>query len=561
MITTGVTYRKNSVWVSLEWLKHYYTRPDKQIIRSAWKVSQFGVCYQSVIDSIKRRRNRTKLNSMPTYEALEAFAKKQTTKEATKVANKNAEKLQNWHKAILNELYANAMPIHNPTHIHRLYSDIINKTICQLLERKKIQEVTETYYIAIEDIINSSTGELIIAKNSKVYPPVSLRSVERYLNTKIVQALYDGERYGRDKGYATYTPTKGVSAKHRIWGMDGYTNNFYLNNTYTTCVTYVIVDVFDGEILAVATGKSETLELQLEAWKAAIEYAGCFPQEVEVDGNNAIDYIADVVNIKHLRRKNKQGYFIEGWFGQMQSNVWRKKAGYRGDNILAKKDGARMNKDINVLDAAQYPTIKMEQIHNEWLAEMEKSRQNKADAVSVGQKAEAHQIARLFGEMSNVTIARGFVKIKKQLFEVPAELHLHPKLPNDWKVQTAVYNGECHIYNQGVYIATLKETVKPSRSGVENKDTPEVIGHHIQRQKALEKMIETQATAKILSIPDEAEAIIDAASSPEYWTKITEKALDNALSEVMSTDNRKAKKLFDVSEEFDNKPLEIIKTA
>jgi hypothetical protein len=157
------------------------------------------------------------------------------------------------------------------------------------------------------------------------------------------------------------------------------------------------------------------------------------------------------------------------------------------------------------------------------------------------------------------------VKIKRALYEVPAELHLHPKLPNDWRVEAIEYDGECHIYNQGLYIATLAETKKPSRSSAENAENPEIIGHHIQRQKTLQAILAVSAQVGLLPIPDEAESILDATRSPDYWTKITEKQLDNALSEKLSENttestSQKRKKMFNADDVLD-KPLEIIKIA
>jgi hypothetical protein len=89
----GVKNKNGKVWVSLQWLSQYYARPDIQASRSGWKTDKEGhVCYESVISSIKRRRNQSKLNDMPTYEALVLACKAGEAKDKTKIANKNAEK-------------------------------------------------------------------------------------------------------------------------------------------------------------------------------------------------------------------------------------------------------------------------------------------------------------------------------------------------------------------------------------------------------------------------------------------------------------------------------------
>jgi hypothetical protein len=557
-----IIYKNKGVWVSFEWLKQYYARPDIQAKRNAWKVEEGYVCYRSILNSLASSKNSKKLSELPSYQALLDKCKVKP-KAKTKIANKNAQRVQNWHQSILNELYQNSMPIYNPTYIHRLYRDIVDNTISALLSAKKIKPTSEAYYIAIQDIINTSTGEVIIQANSKVYPPVSIRTVERYFQNRKVQAVFDGKRLGSEKKYSTYTPTSGVKSKHLIWGMDGYTNNFYLNNTFKTCVTYVIIDLFDNEILGIATGMQEDTALQLEAWKQAIEYSGHFPREVEVDGKNVMDYITDVVDIKRLSRKNKQGYAIEHFFALAQNSEWRNKQGYRGENITAKRKGARMNSDIKADNPELYPHITMAQIHNAWIEFAEKTRKNiDRTAPIAGKKAEKHEIARLFGDKSVNTIDRGFINIKRKKFEVPAELHLHSLMPNDWRVETAIYDGECHIYNQGVYIATLKETVRPSRSTIENAEK-QAIGHHIKRSDELEKLLEVNAEAMTAAIPDEAQAILDAAKSPAYWTKVTERKLDKALSESLSdsAENKKSRKKFFSADDLDLNNLETIKTA
>lgn len=547
---------KGILCVSIVWLKSYYDRPSQELKRSPWKQIEAGwIDYNSVVSHAQKNKNKSKYEVLPSYnEVLNSLNFSKQAK--TKIANKNAEKLQNWHKAILNSLYINNMPIYNPTHIHRMYEGIVNRTIDTFINQNKVKYNELGKLVAIQDIINSSTGELIIMSGAKVSEPVSLRSVERYLNTKEVQALYNGKRYGTDSAYSSYVPTESVKRKHSLWMMDGYTNNFYINNQYVTCVTYVIVDAADMQILGVATGFKETHELMQKSWRMAIESTGKIPLEVESDGKNIVDYINGYgFNIKLSKRRNKQGSRIEQFFATVQQNHFRKLQGYRGDNIKAKRKGARMNTDINPLDSNSYPLITSEHIHNEWIKLMSVY-DKKAEEIS-GINVEKYHIAKLFGKQSNATIARGFLKVFGQLYEVPAALHLHEKMPNDWRLECATTDeDECHIYNQGLYIATLQRTSKVQRSSFERKELEEdSFGGHMARMKEIEKVLETAAEDRLLSIPDEAQAAMDAAQSPDYWLKEIEIELTNKLSEVKT---KEVKDIFDVDDNF---IIEVIKTA
>lgn len=551
-----IKYHKGKLWVSITWLKQYYARPDIQGARNNWECQGQYYSYRSILDSLNGAKHKEKLEQLPTFEQLRDSIDIKP-RQKTKIANNNAEKLTAWHKAILNRIYVNSMPIYNPTHIHRIYQGIVNKTLCQFLDAEKIKE-HNSIYIAIQDIINSETGEVIIAKNEKVYPPLSLRTVERYLNTKEVQALYDGKRYGANHAYTSYTPTISPRYKHSIWLMDGYTNNFYINNEYRTTVTYVILDAADYEILGIATGFIENDELQRKAWRMAIEKTGRVPLEVEADGKNIVEYInGGGFSIRLSKRRNKQGSRIEQWFATVQQNYFRKLAGYRGDNILAKRKGARQNTDINPLNPAQYPTISAEHIHGYWQKLAAEVFTAKAEAIS-GTPVMAENIAYLFGKRAQATIARGFLAVFGELYEVPAEVHLMPKMPNDWRVECATLDEDtCHIYNNGLYLATLKRTERVQRSRIERAELEnDAFGHHEKRKKALENTFEAVAESRLTVIPDEAQAALDAMQSPEYWLKeleiqLTEKIFgEKTLSE--------GRDMFDPDENF---KIETIKIA
>ena len=541
----AIIIHKNRLLVSIAWLKQYYAHPSASAKGGGWKQPIKGYYdYDGIYEGSLRSKKAQK--SLPSPDELRALVLvKEKKAVVSKIGNKNAEKLQEWHKKILNSLYADPNA-YSVDYIYKLYVTIVEKTIQQYVDSNSIDSENNV----LLPIVDNNTGELLFKMGDFVNPPLSLRSIQRYLNQPKVKALFDGRRLGNKYHYATYVPTNKPQFINSLWSMDGYTNNFYLSNTFKTCVTYVVIDVATDAILACVTGaagEKENHQLQLRAWKEAIEAANCFPREVEADGLNVIDYIRDAgIELAHSNRKKAHGSYIEQFFGRTQERYFVNKSGYRGNNITSRKD--RLNKDIKPDNPSQYPNIKVEEIREMWYKLKADSQINKNGKESSGLPIEWHKFAYLFGKKYSKTIKNAFIKIANKLFEVSEKQLLCDDMPASFEVD--VYHVESHnkayMFNQSKYIGCIEESVRVQRSRHENNE-PENLGHHVSRQDKLERELSKEAD-RLTDLPDDIQTLVDLARSPSYWSKEKERAIDEAISTAQYSKKPK-KGMFDVEED------------
>ena len=201
------------------------------------------------------------------------------------------------------------------------------------------------------------------------------RALENYLMQPEVKAEWRLARQGKESarrktGFLQKTQLPVL--RDVLWEADATKFNIYYMEEYTdkngktkykqsSMFWHAVVDVYSETILGFSMAKTETYEMQHEAYKMAIKTSGYLPVELRYDGqggNQKLKHFYDSIAQHHRRTRpyNGQSKSIESIFGRFQQELEARHLFYTGQNMGTKKDTHRGNHGLQQANRDQMPT-------------------------------------------------------------------------------------------------------------------------------------------------------------------------------------------------------------
>lgn len=200
-------------------------------------------------------------------------------------------------------------------------------------------------------------------------------TLRNYLNRGDIKHLWYGHRYGdaaSKEKFAYQHKTEMPTMRDSLWYADGTKLNFYYRYEdaegrwkKATCTVYEVMDAYSEVFLGMAVAKTESYEVQYDAFKMAIQTAMHRPFEVRIDnqgghkklkkGHFLTDIAKLAINTKPYNGKSKT---IESAFGRFQMQNLKKKWYFTGQNVKAKSLEAQQNKEFIARQRIEdFPTL------------------------------------------------------------------------------------------------------------------------------------------------------------------------------------------------------------
>lgn len=208
--------------------------------------------------------------------------------------------------------------------------------------------------------------EVAIENNWKDIKTVEV--LRAFLYKPEIKPLWYGARYGELKSkekyvrqHRTLMPTK----RDSLWYSDGTKLNYYYLNekgTVSTCQVYEVIDVYSEKLLGFHVSDTEDFEAQYYAFKMAIKTAGFKPYELRYDNQGGHKKLASsdfLYNLSHLsiptQPYNGKSKSIESVFGRFQQQFLSKDWFFTGQNITAKKEESKVNREYVLANKHKLP--------------------------------------------------------------------------------------------------------------------------------------------------------------------------------------------------------------
>ena len=202
-----------------------------------------------------------------------------------------------------------------------------------------------------------------------------VETLRNYLNRGDIKHLWYGHRYGdgaSKEKFAYQNKTKMPTMRDSLWYADGTKLNFYYRYQdsdgvwkKSTCTVYEVMDAYSEVFLGMAVAKTESYQLQYEAFKMAIQTAMHRPYEVRIDnqgghkklkkGHFLTDIARLAVNTKPYNGKSKT---IESAFGRFQQQYLKQNWYFTGQNVKARSLESQQNKEFIARQRIEdFPTL------------------------------------------------------------------------------------------------------------------------------------------------------------------------------------------------------------
>ena len=200
-------------------------------------------------------------------------------------------------------------------------------------------------------------------------------TLRNYLNRGDIKHLWYGHRNGdaaSKEKFVLQNKTKMPTMRDSLWYADGTKLNFYYRFQDSegkwkkaTCTVYEVMDAYSEVFLGYAVAKTESYQVQFDAFKMAIQTAMHRPYEVRIDnqgghkklkhGNFLNDIAKLAINTKPYNGKSKT---IESAFGRFQQQFLKKKWYFTGQNVKAKSLESQQNKEFIARQRIEdFPTL------------------------------------------------------------------------------------------------------------------------------------------------------------------------------------------------------------
>ena len=225
-------------------------------------------------------------------------------------------------------------------------------------------------------------------------PLKSPRSLREWFNSPRVEPLWYDAVYGEMKAHQRY------DRKHRtilpgrrdsLWYGDGTKLNLYYrdeNGNKCTTSVYEVVDAYSEVLLGYYISDNEDYIAQYHAFRMAIQTSRHKPYEIVCDNqgghkkNAALGLFSKISRIhRPTAPYNGESKTIENIFYRFQSQVLKKRFGFTGQNITAKRDTSRPNLEFINANIDSLPTL--EELKEQYAAAREQWNSMKHPATGI----------------------------------------------------------------------------------------------------------------------------------------------------------------------------------
>lgn len=168
-----------------------------------------------------------------------------------------------------------------------------------------------------------------------------------------------------DRQHSTHLPTR----RDTLWYGDGTRLNLYYKAyrdgryVLATTTVYEVADAYSETLLGYAISPVESFEVMRTAFRNAIEFAGQLPYEAVYDnqgGTKRADaqiWLAQIATVSRPTAPyNARSKSIEAIFKRFQEQVLRQIFGFTGQNITAKMDSSKIDREFIEANADKLPT-------------------------------------------------------------------------------------------------------------------------------------------------------------------------------------------------------------
>ena len=225
-------------------------------------------------------------------------------------------------------------------------------------------------------------------------PLKSPRSLREWFNSPRVEPLWYDAVYGEMKAHQRY------DRKHRtilpgrrdsLWYGDGTKLNLYYrdeNGNKCTTSVYEVVDAYSEVLLGYYISDNEDYIAQYHAFRMAIQTSRHKPYEIVCDNqgghkkNAALGLFSKISRIhRPTAPYNGESKTIENIFYRFQSQVLKKRFGFTGQNITAKRETSRPNLEFINANIDSLPTL--EELKEQYAAAREQWNSMKHPATGI----------------------------------------------------------------------------------------------------------------------------------------------------------------------------------
>jgi hypothetical protein len=225
-------------------------------------------------------------------------------------------------------------------------------------------------------------------------PLKSPRSLREWFNSPRVEPLWYDAVYGEMKAHQRYDRKHRTilpSRRDSLWYGDGTKLNLYYrdeNGNKCTTSVYEVVDAYSEVLLGYYISDNEDYIAQYHAFRMAIQTSRYKPYEIVCDNqgghkkNAALGLFSKISRIhRPTAPYNGESKTIENIFYRFQSQVLKKRFGFTGQNITAKRDTSRPNLEFINANIDSLPTL--EELKEQYAAAREQWNSMKHPATGI----------------------------------------------------------------------------------------------------------------------------------------------------------------------------------
>lgn len=218
-------------------------------------------------------------------------------------------------------------------------------------------------------------------EDARTWKPIrSEQTLHNFLFSDGIRNLWWGARYGELKSkekfmyqHSTLMPTM----RNSLWYSDGTKLNFFFrddNGSISTMSVYEVMDVYSEVFVGYAFCETENYAAQREAFRRALLFAGEKPFQVTFDnqgGHKKMEATSFLSKLAHVAIRTKpyngKSKTIEGAFGRFQQMLMKQKFFFTGQNVTAKSDESKANREFLLANKDNLPTLEeVKQIYLEY---------------------------------------------------------------------------------------------------------------------------------------------------------------------------------------------------
>ena len=265
----------------------------------------------------------------------------------------------------------------------------------------KIEEEAGRYLVALKrSRVPVYTDMQIFEEYNRVAPErgwkslKSPRSLREWFNSPRVEPLWYDAVYGEMKAHQRYDRKHRTilpSRRDSLWYGDGTKLNLYYrdeNGNKCTTSVYEVVDAYSEVLLGYYISDNEDYIAQYHAFRMAIQTSRYKPYEIVCDNqgghkkNAALGLFSKISRIhRPTAPYNGESKTIENIFYRFQSQVLKKRFGFTGQNITAKRDTSRPNLEFINANIDSLPTL--EELKEQYAAAREQWNSMKHPATGI----------------------------------------------------------------------------------------------------------------------------------------------------------------------------------